>query len=163
MFGNSARTMLLDEESQRLTEIGQIDRDIDNIRARIIKTQDNDLIELYEEELKNKLTRKRELGGNKFDGHLTDKEFGTATKLVLGTLRSPASMWQSPNWQDRRTIVLMYFDGKLTYEKERGFGTATLASPIKLMQDFSVRKVQHVEMGAVKPRVVRTTLKHLQA
>ncbi len=144
--------------------IYDIESEITSLKARIIKSKDEELIGVYENELKGKLSQKKELEEQQgLDRHYSDKEFGTASSLVFQTLENPVDMWKNPNWQNKRAIVLMYFEDKLTFDKENGFGTATLSRPIELMRDLSPRKIPHVEMGAVKPRMVRTTLKHLQA
>lgn len=144
--------------TENQSKIQEIDQEIETLKARLRKNLDDDLVETYESDLKKKLAQKRQLEGAKFDRHYSDEEFGTASRLVLGTLKDPVGMWQSPDWHNRRTIVLMYFDDRLKFDKETGFGTTLLASPIQLMQDLSRDEIPDVEMGRVSSRVVKGLL-----
>lgn len=143
----------------RQEKIKELEAEIVAWSAKIGKTTDEALQAHYETILRDKLTEKGTLLTEPVsDRRYSAEELGTATKMVLGTLKDPVKMWQNEDGYKRRTIVLMYFDDKLRYDRETGFGTASLASPIKLMQDLAQQEIPDVEMGAVKPRVKKKPL-----
>lgn len=136
---------------ERKTNLELLDSEIENWTTRIGKTHDEELINYYENQLKDKLSKKNALEGEKFDRQYSAEELGTATRIVFKTLEDPVGMWQSPDGYVRRTIVLMYFEDKLYFDRENGFGTASLSIPIKLMQDLSTQKFPSVEMPGLSP------------
>ncbi len=140
-----ARRLLMKEE------IGQLTSKIDGYLARIPKVSDEDLLETYEEEIKklkaNRKEKEIQLGKQQY----TPEEFGTATNKVFSILKDPMSMWKSDDYNDKKTILSMYFDEQLEYDYERGFGTASLAYPVRLINEFGQAKNTSVEMSGSEP------------
>lgn len=93
----------------------------------------------------------------------TDQNFGTASRLVIGTLKEPLKMWNSDSYKDKQTILLMYFEQPLRYNYEDGFGTAQLARPIELINGFVSEQNPIVEMEGFEPSSGKAPYTHLQA
>jgi hypothetical protein len=60
-------------------------------------------------------------------------------------------MWKSEDYNDKRSIFFMYFEKESKYDYNSGFGTTTLAYPIKLINDLEQAKSGSVEMPGVEP------------
>lgn len=141
------------EKAEKGAKLKLLELEIEGWSTRIAKTRDEALLNHYESQLGIKLADKKELEARSYDRQYSSEELGTATEVVLKTLEDPVSMWQNPDGYKRRTIALMYFDDKLRFDKDTGFGTTTLSRPIALMKELSGQKVPDVEMRAVKPCV----------
>jgi len=129
-------------------EAEEADIAIQSYLVRISKTKDEDLIATYEEKIKD-LRSKKKLGDENLNKRkYTNEEFGTASDKVLNTLKDPMSMWKSDEYNDKRTILFMYFEDQLRYDYKNGFGTAGLAYPIKLINEVSASKKGSVEMSS---------------
>ncbi|HSW88010.1 MAG TPA: recombinase family protein [Candidatus Saccharimonadales bacterium] len=110
-------------------------------------TKNEELRSTYEDEvlkLKKKLKEEMaKIGKRKY----TSEEFGTASERVLNTLKKPMSLWKSEDYNDKRTILFMYFENELRYDYKRGFGTAGLAYPVNLISQLGQAKNRSVEMS----------------
>ena len=131
-----------------LAGMSDVDAVIKSYVERVGKTKDEDLIVAYEEEIKDLKRKKKEgekdLGKRKY----TSEEFGTASEKVLNTLKDPMSMWKSEEYNDKRAILFMYFEDQLRHDYNLGFGTASLAYPVKLINDIGQAKNGSVEMSS---------------
>jgi DNA invertase Pin-like site-specific DNA recombinase len=125
--------------------------DIDWYIKRVRKTRDETLAETYEATIKT-LKKKHQNAEQELNKKIyTSDEFGTASERVLNALKNPMSMWKSDDYTDKRTILYMYFEDKLRYDYEKGFGTASLAHPIKLISELGASKNPSVEMSGSEP------------
>ena len=129
-------------------EIEEADSAIQSYLIRIRKTKDEDLISTYEEEIKDLKGKKKQGDQDLSKRKYTSEEFGTASDKVFSTLKDPMSMWKSDEYNDKRTILFMYFEDQLRYDYKLGFGTAGLAYPIKLINEVSASKNGIVEMSS---------------
>ncbi|HLD01952.1 MAG TPA: recombinase family protein [Patescibacteria group bacterium] len=127
-------------------ELGEVDGEIEDWLIRIRKCKDEELIETYEDEVKKLKTKKKQLEQDLGKELYAKADFGTASEKVFNTLKDPMSMWKSDDYNDKRTILFMYFEGQLRYDYKLGFGTAGLAYPIKLISEIGQAKTASVEM-----------------
>lgn len=114
-------------------------------RAR--KAKDEALISTYEEKIKELKAQEKQSGQDRNKQIYTSEQFGTASDKVFNALKNPVSMWKSDEYNDKRTILFMYFEEELRYDYKLGFGTAGLAYPIKLINEVSASKNGSVEMS----------------
>lgn len=125
--------------------------EIDAVASRIRKTKNETLIKIYEEELIKLQKKKENLEATHIPVNYTQEQFGTATKKVVDTLENPAAMWQNGDLNDRLTVFFMHFDQKLVYDKESGFGTATLGQSVSIIRSLGSEKIHSVEMPGNEP------------
>ncbi len=137
-------------------DLGIISKEIDDFVERAGKAKDQALVEIYEGKIKGLLIRKEEIEKRLRQNNYTDKDFGTASKKVLDTLKKPMEMWQSDDYNDKRTILFMYFEDKLRYDYFQGFGTATLAYPLALITENRPLRSGSVEMSGNEPESKKT-------
>ena len=122
-----------------------------HILVRIHKTKNEDLIETYEDKIKDLKIKKKSGQQDLNKRKYTSEEFGTASDKVFNTLKNPVSMWKSDEYNDKRTILFMYFEKELRYDYKLGFGTASLAYPVKLINEMGQAKNGSVEMSGCEP------------
>ena len=145
------------KELQNLTE------SIENLSKRVAKTIDENLISAYEEQLKGFVVRKKELEAMTQTPQYTKQQFGTASEKVFSTLKEPVKMWRSENLEDKFMVFSLYFDEKPIYNRKTGFGTASLASPIKVFDVLKSSENRYVEMPSHELGSKLPYLIHLQA
>ncbi len=132
-------------------EAKEANEKIDWYAERAWKARDEAIAQTYEDkikELRNSLTLAEQ---NLDKKPYTSEEFGTASNRVLNTLKNPMDMWKSDDYIDKRTILYMYFEGQLRYDYKMGFGTASLAYPVKLIGELGQAKMPLVEMSGSEP------------
>lgn len=141
------------EHKQGENELRDIEDSLERFNGRISKAKDEEVILNYEAEIKRLLAHKKEIAEQSLKHHYSSDEFGTASKLVLETLKDPVNMWKNGKYEEKRTVIYMYFGQKLAYDYASGFGTADLACPIKVIKDLNGPKDKLVEMGRMTSRV----------
>jgi site-specific DNA recombinase len=136
-------------------DVSEVDAAIKSYLERIRKTSDEDLISAYEEEIKELKQKKKNGVKELVRQSYTSKEFGTASEKVFNTLKKPMDMWKSDEYNDKRTILFMYFEEELRYDYNLGFGTATLSTPLRLINtikdDKKSSSTESVEMSGSEP------------
>lgn len=115
------------------------------------KKGDEILIGTYEEKIKELTGKKKKAEGDLGKQLYTSEQFGTASEKVFNTLKKPMEMWKSDEYNDKRTVLFMYFEGELRYDYKLGFGTAGLAYPVKLINEIGQAKTGSVEMSGNEP------------
>lgn len=144
----------INELSKQLTDIGKQ-------LARKLSEGDQEMVKIYEEQMRRIKKEQEELQGILGKPKYTREQFRTASEKVMGTLKDPIRMWKSDEYRDKLTIFGMYFDDKLRYDKNEGFRTATLALPVGLMKEAEGSKTNLVEMAGVEPASEETLLKNV--
>jgi site-specific DNA recombinase len=132
-------------------EIKIIETKIQTYLNRIGKTANEETVKIYEEQITKLTVQKRAL-----ENELTDKgglktEFGTALSVVMKYLENPVNIWQKADYKKKRLLLSVYFQQKIAYDRNSGFGTAVLPNVIKLITEKSNVKKPMVEMPGVKP------------
>ncbi len=139
-------------ESKLNSEKTEIEQKIKSYMERISKATDDAIISLYEEEIKKLIEQKKQLELQTTGNPYNDISFGTALEKVFGVIKNPMDMWLGDDYNDKRTIVFMYFEEKLRYDYFSGFGTTSLAYPINLITQKPPVKEASVEMGSLISR-----------
>lgn len=151
-------------QNQTKKEMERIGKQISALTEQLAKKlaeNDQDLVKIYENQLK-KLNKELELlKGVPGKVQYTTDQFRTANDKVFATLKEPVAMWKSDEYKDKLTIFAMYFDEKLRYDMKEGFRTATLALPITLMKQSEKQKNSLVEMAGIEPASGETLIKKI--
>lgn len=129
-------------------KLGKVKEDIDGFAKLANKAQSDMLRNVYENKILELSATEKKLEHDLQNKDYTEKDFGTASKKVLTTLTRPMELWQSPEYNDKRIILFMYFENKLRYDYKRGFGTATLARPVEIIREIGTSKMSSVEMSS---------------
>lgn len=146
----------VNNESNQLESIQKAFDDIEAMIKQLVisatQSADTDLKIEYEAEITRLLPNKKELANKlKVNKNYSQERLGTASKAIFSYLENPVLMWQSANYHDKRTLLEMYFDEKLMYDRNEGFGTITLACLPKLLCFKEATENYLVEMAGVEP------------
>jgi len=132
-------------------ELNEATKGIEWYSERVSKAEDEVLINTYEEKIKELVGKKKKTERDLGKQFYTAEQFGTASEKVFKILKDPMSMWKSDEYDDKRTILFMYFERELRYDYKKGFGTANLAYPVQLINDLGQAKKPSVEMSGYDP------------
>jgi len=145
-------------QAERVGKLQEVCRTIESCKQRILNTKNEQLVPVYEGQLSDLLQKQKALESGQLEQRFTKEEFGTASKAVLSVLENPLMMWKSDNFLDKRNIFYMYFEQKMRFNRESGFGTASLAYPVQLISEYGQDKNALVEM----PGLNRGLRKHIK-
>lgn len=142
-----------ESKTQDQTQANILDQQIKNLARRVSTTSNEDLIESYEEQIKELKQNKRLLENQLKENYYTQNDFGTASDLVFTALKNPIKLWKSDDYNDKRSIILMYFDDKIRYDLKEGFGTTNLAIPVELIEKSFSSGSLDVDPRGIEPLI----------
>jgi hypothetical protein len=135
--------------TNRLQEIGIAST---NLSERVSMTKNEFIANALEEQIEKLAKERGDLKDKKaIEPSYSNELLGTAYDSVIQALKEPVLLWNSGNFEVRRTILYMYFQERLSYNRESGFGTPKLACAINLIHSMSGSKTHLVEMPGVEP------------
>jgi len=134
-----------------IKELAQVSKQIDGYMARLGNTQNEDLVTMYEETLTNLVKAKKDLSGKIGVNPYTEKSLGTATNKVFKAIENPLGMWKTDSIEDKRTVLGMFFEGKLPYDMKNGFGTPKFSDGYNVIKSLESSKGSLVEMAGIEP------------
>lgn len=139
------KAILLDVWNKRLTDRDSIiknhEKDLDEVRARIrnfldrlSKTDNENLIKTYENELE-KLTNEEQILENQSRVMRSTKpDFGTALDVTFNFLKNPYLYWMKDDLKAKHLVLKLVFEDRIIYDRENGFGTANLSLPLRVFE-----------------------------
>lgn len=125
--------------------------DKEGLLKLMMRSPDESTMRYYEAKLQDMVIEDEKIEDELSTTKYSDKDFGTALDKVFKTLERPDRTWKKGNLYDKRTIVLMYFDGNLHYDQKGGFGTTTLAPVVGLIGTLQNTNSRYVEMVGIEP------------
>jgi DNA invertase Pin-like site-specific DNA recombinase len=127
-------------------QISEKETALKSYMERAIKTNSPELTKMYEDGATKLINDINSLKTSTYKRDYDDEQFGTAYNTVLDVLKEPLKMWKSEDYEVKRTILYMYFEERLCYRLGSGFGTVSLAYPIKLMSNMNTSKNDLVDI-----------------
>ena len=113
-----------------------IDRKVGQFLDRVVEADNPILIETYEtkiralQEEKTSLNEKIKMCGRPLD------TFENTFRTAIEFLGNPLKLWESECLTQRRMLLRMAFDDKITYDRHSGFRTAAFSQPFSLLADL---------------------------
>jgi len=158
---NWKRREIIEADSKYLIskEVDKLEEKKRQFMDRISNSTSEALIRVYEKEIELILMKQQEIEVNLPQRVYTDENFGTACDLVFKYLENPVNMWRSPNNEDKKLLLEMYFNDKLTYDLKEGFGTVNLACLVNLIITKESSKNHLVEMARIELASEKTPIK----
>ncbi len=154
---------ILEQKNVKLRDlkIGGLEVKIKTLIERITKTTNEDLIKAYENEIQNLQKQERELKENATPILYSQQNFGTALETVFSYIKEPVKMWQSERYEDKMLLLEMFFEEKLTSDRNGNFGTPTLAPLFKLLVQLEAPNISLVEMARIELASKKTLVKNV--
>ncbi|BBO27497.1 resolvase [Alteromonas sp. I4] len=128
-----------------------IDEKIRTLVTRILETQTQSLINVYENTVRELEQKKLEIDDKLANSRedLPDFEecFGTAFEF----LANPYQRW-SESFSDKRVVLRMAFTERMSYDIDNGFvGTAPIAQPFRIVEQLGSANYDVVELAGFEP------------
>lgn len=125
----------IEQESKKITDlkIGEQRLKMNTLIDRVTKTTNEELIRAYEVEITKLQKQESDLLQESSKAAYTQENFGTALDKVLSFMMEPVLMWRSQKYEDKRLLLDMFFEEKLTSDRYGNLGTPSLAPLPKLL------------------------------
>ncbi len=154
---NLTRVILQDIWSKKEEEIGknrqQISRDLSGLEVerktiltRISKATNELVIETYEGKLTEIAERERVLKTSLMSFDLHRPDIGTALDIVFDFLKNPIKQWREGDIHRKKLVLNLIFQENIAYNKNSGFGTATLSLSLRVFTLSKASETCLVEM-----------------
>lgn len=131
------------------SQVEQIEQKIAVYTERIASATSEVLIKQYEKELEILLGKKKEAEQKALLTREQIESGGTAIEVVMNYLENPLNMWKNGSYKDKKLLLNIYFENRVSYDKNSGFGTADLPLILSIFR----------QKGTSKKALVDTALK----
>ena len=117
-------------------DILKLDREIESFLDRIADTDSNTAVAAYERRI-TKLEKDKLLKTEKLEnGTHPQRSFEEMFELALTFLSNPWKLWASGRLEDKRTVLKLAFDERLSYCRNEGLRTPKTTLPFKVLGDI---------------------------
>ncbi len=132
------------EENRRVltTELSTIERQVEQFLDRIADAATPSVIAAYEKRIRKLEERKLNITEKIANCGRPLRSFDETLRTALNFLGNPLKLWASERLADKRTVLKLAFADRLAYTRNKGFRTANLALPFKVLADFSAGKME---------------------
>ncbi|MEM6537373.1 MAG: recombinase family protein [Pseudomonadota bacterium] len=119
------------------TELNALERKIDQLLNRLVATENESVISAYERQIA-KLEEKKIVLQEKVGETSTRRApFNAVFRTACAFIADPQKLWDSGVIEYRRTVLRMAFPQRLAYVRNKGFRTAGIAEPFRLLGLFA--------------------------
>ena len=139
-----------DVEESKAKEIRELDHRLEGLVTKAGEATAPFVVKAYETEIAKISERHLVLMQNLNKIRTERPDFGTAVDVVYNFLKNPYGQWVNGDLNAKRLVLKLVFSGDLVYDREKGFGTAEVALPLKVFSLFGVPKTQDVEMARIE-------------
>ena len=118
---------------------------------RIVATDSETLASAYEAELKRLEEEKIQLRENINEIGRPLASFEALYRTACAFLENPYRLWASDKFEHKRLVLRLAFPQRLAYCRNKGYRTAAIAEPFRVLGDFCEKKFGMVELGGIEP------------
>jgi site-specific DNA recombinase len=122
-------------------QLPKIEKQIDQLLDRIVDVNVPSVIAALEKRIAKLEREKIVLQERIAEAPLPKTSFDKTLRTTLEFLSNPWILWRSKALEDRRTVLKLAFAKPLRYQREKGFRTANLTLPFKMLAEISGDKV----------------------
>ena len=134
---------------------GKLQRDIEKIVDLMIKTDSDAARGAYEKRLQ-KLEREKAVTAERIAKcGRPARGYDETLRTAVEFLASPWKLWSSPRFSDKRLCLKLTFADKLAYVRGKGFRTANLTLPFKVLGDLMSPEVEMARPKGFEPLTPR--------
>lgn len=133
---NKREQRIIDQSKKVSQELKVINDKIESFLSLVSKTSSERLITEYEKRLES-LYAEKEILASRSDTSTSDKDFGTALKLVMGVFESPYDYYRSGDVYDKRLAFELVFAQKIPFHHIDGFRTTNYTDVVKVFQQIT--------------------------
>jgi DNA invertase Pin-like site-specific DNA recombinase len=111
-------------------QIADVERKIQQVMARILDTDNAELVSLYEEQIGKLQLQKIALVEKSAQTGRTRADFDETFRTAARFLASPSELWRSHDLQNQRIVLRLAFATNLPYSRAEGFRTPDISLPV---------------------------------
>jgi site-specific DNA recombinase len=132
-------------------ELATVEHKLEQLLDRIVEANDTSLVATYESRLRTlehsriAITEKTANCGRPL------QDFDDAFRTALDFLENPQKLWNSGHIEDKRMVCRLVFSGKVSYARNKGFRTAPIALPIRVLQGLDGSEKEMVGDTGIEP------------
>ncbi len=154
MFNDAWNMRLIEAKNDKAAlkrQIADLDKQIQGLLDRIMDATSPSVIGAYEARI-DKLEREKILLTERVDQIMPPKgRREESIEPVLEFLSKPWNLYENGSLLLKRTVLRLTFSEPLRYSRERGYRTAKITFPFKVLADFCNQKCEMVEPRGVEP------------
>lgn len=158
MFANlwAHRAQQAETQAKAMTaQLAKVEKQVAQLLERILDASLPSVIAAYEEKISRledeKLLIREKMATAKRPAASFDKTLRTA----LDFLANPWKLWKSDRLEDKQTVLKLAFADRLRYTRKRGFRTADLSMPFKILTQVSGAKSLVAEGKGLKDNLLQ--------
>src|SRR5690606_35115288 len=107
---------------------------------RIVDAEASSVVSAYEKRIQ-KLEEEKLILQDRMAGSTKPKSgFEETVRTALNFLANPWILWRSERLEDKQAVLKLAFSDRLQYTREKGFRTANIALPFKVLAQISGAK-----------------------
>lgn len=144
------KAVTADAERQK-SEMGAFEDKIIDLVKKIEDMKSAAIVKRYEARIEELETEKRELRLKVLSQNDPRNDFGTALTRVLNFLQNPSALWNTDEYENKKTVLRLAFVNVIPFSKENGVGTASFSLLFELSKLADIDKKAMVEMPGVEP------------
>ena len=132
-------------------QISDVEAKIERMVTRCMETTNQTLLRPYEERITDyemeKVKQSEQLEKTRRPASTFERTFRTALAFFV----NPLILWEKGAFEHKRMVLKTMFADRLAYDREKGFGTANLSLPFKLLQDIQSQECKMVGRAGLEP------------
>ena len=138
-------------------KLKEIEREIEKLLDRVLEVTTSSVIAVFEKRIEKLEQDKALLIERIAESRKPAPNVDARLRTALGFLKNPRILWDSGRLKDRQTVLKLTFGNKLRYVRGKGFRTAELSLPFKVMQKISGAKKEMVPLAGLEPARLAAT------
>jgi site-specific DNA recombinase len=119
-----------------IAEAARVDRQVTTLVDRIVNADSPTLISAYEERLRALEIQKAEMRERVAECGRPERDFDDMYRTAMEFLENPAELWFSERLEDKRAVLKLAFDTRITYHRDTGYRTPKIAIPFSIFNDL---------------------------
>ncbi len=140
-----------ERKRQMKDEITGIDGKINKLVERIVASENDRVIQAYENQIRELDHRKIMLAEKAANSGVVSKTFDESFRTAWTFLSNPQKLWASDRLEHKRLVLRLAFTGPLAYAKNEGFRTASIAEPLRVLGLFATDNSEMVGAAGIEP------------
>ena len=132
-------------------EIVEVGRKLDQLLDRIADATSDSVVRAYERKIVELEEKKAVLADNIANSGKPIRGFSETYRTAFDFLQNPQKLWHSHRVEDRRAVLKLVFAEKLPYVRGKGYRTAKISTPFKMLGDTNMFEKEMVPGTGIEP------------
>ena len=126
------------------SEYRTTEKKIEQLLDRIVETETPSVIAALEKRIQKLEDKKILLEEKVLQGSVSARPYEAMYRTAMKYLAEPHKLWAFGRFEDKRAVLKLTFSEHLVYERNKGYRTANLSLPFKMLGDFFMQEKEMV-------------------